>query len=344
MEVPTVLEPEYLAGSGAFERADWPMGVPQESFEPFFASLAAMNPRANFEKTDVIAHTSTLHLMMGVARGTFAQFGKSNLPFAFHASMVNGTLLIKKLGQFDRPEGLGRGASPTVNSSFLNKITEMKPGVEDASSEHYQALRYDIGPMRCVAIVPVEAAIGNDTLPPLTFDDKLIPGTPGSVNVRNGGGGVLPTAVAKIYTAGQETAGQQSRVSNGGHLKLKHRRMATMWLTRPNNILEGHLKAEYQGIRADVPRKLLRVTIRSVKHTLAHIEDVWQLDFRRLVTVLDVLRNVAQDAGGSCILTYHPPVREPFHKPSKFELHKCSAEAPPLVLDWHVKQFWRSQK
>ncbi|CAN8102051.1 unnamed protein product [Discula destructiva] len=345
--LPADLKPEKTKGaSDEASNCVWSMGNPRASHEPFFASLAAMNPRANFDSTDVIAHSGILLTLMGIARGHFKQFPSSNVAMALHVTLVQNTLVIKRLTAPNKSSA-GRGSSPTIHGSFLNKITQMKSYEEDISPDHYHALRYEVGPLRCVAIVPIDAATSDAALPPVTFHEKSlgISNGPGSANIRRGGRGVPPAAVTKIMTGVLDASkGGGNRISATGHLKFTvASRMAQIWFTRPVNIVQGHLGPAPPGAPEDSYR-LSRVSVRTVKPILDHIEDIWQMEFRKMVTFVEQLKISARKAGGSCVITYQPPQKagesSPTDVPGKFELYKCRPGMDPIILDWHVDKFW----
>lgn len=331
--------------SSADKAPKWPMGNPHSSFEPFFNSLAAMNPKAKFDKTDVIARAADLQRLMGFACGTFLNLGNANVAHGFQFELVKNTLLIKKLLNTRRGgKILGRGMSPTFQGAFINRVTEMAPSEEDVSPDHYQAIRYHLGPLHCVAITSVEAASGDDSLPPIAFHgtSPLLPKDAVSVDVRHGGRGVPPTAVTQFQTAVTNRPPTNNEpVSARGHLKMKPAAMLKTWLSRPASILQGHLRYTDESGETAL---LTRINVRDTKIVFATIEQTWALELRRLVVLLGRMRETVRKAGGPCILTYQPPKREysggPMVVPAIFEIYKANAEAGPVVLDWHVKHFW----
>lgn len=336
MKVPADLKPEAVCEQPT---SDWTLGSPQASFEPFFASLTAMNPFANFDDTDVIAWAGTLNLLLGVVRGNLKPLGVS-VSAAFHINLIKNTILIKRL-QFSSEEGnmLGRGMTPTLAGSFMNKITEIKSD-EDMPRDHAHALRYDLAHFHCVVITPVDAATGNATLPP--FNSPNNPGGSGSVNVKIGGRGAPPRAVTKVMTGTVSSEANGRRFNYKGQLRLKPPVQAKIWFERPSHIIQGHLEPSPTKGPTETAR-LCRVSVRETKQMLDQTEDACQLELRKLVALLDRLRDIAKKAGGSCVLTCLPPRdnKDGSAKlPAKFEVYKASSEAESLVLDWHVERFW----
>lgn len=334
--------------SSESQSGQWSMGSPHNSFEPFFASLAAMNPQANFDKTDVIARANDLQQLTGFARGNMNNYGVGNVALGFQFQVVNNTLLIQKLlntrwgGQT-----LGRGMTPTLQGSFFNKITQMNHSHRHVSPDHYQAMRYDLGPLHLVAITPVDAATGEETLPPTNISDtsSLMPKGPGFVDIRQGGRGVAPIAVAHIHTSVTNRPGTAQAVSARGNLRLLPAKMFKLWLQRPASVVQGHLERDPQSSSSsDETARLTRISVRDTKHIFGTIEDIRQIEFRKLPVLLNRLRETAIEAGGPCIITYQPSKKTrpggPVEVPSRFEIYKCNPEAPPIVLDWHVKKFW----
>lgn len=340
MKVPTDLKPEAVCEQ---PDSDWALGSPQASFEPFFASLTAMNPFTNFDNTDVIAWSATLNLLFGVVRGSLNQLGVS-FGTALHISLVKNTILIQRL-QFPSKDGnvLGRGKTPTLNGSFMNKITELKASGEEMPRDHSHAVRYDLAHLRCVVLRPVDAATGDATLPPFTPASK--PEALGSVNVKMGGRGVPPRAVTKIMTGTVGSEAKERRLNYKGQLRIKPPGLAKIWFERPSHLIQGHLEPSPTKGRTETAR-LCRVSVRETKQMLDQTEEVCQLELRRLVALLDRLRDIARKAGGSCVLTCLPP-RENTNGgpklPAKFEVYKSGPEAERLVLDWHVERFWSKE-
>lgn len=326
----------------------WSMGSPQSSFEPFFASLAAMNPRAKFDNTDVIARATELQMLAGVARRNFKPFGNANQAQGFQFQVVKNTLLIKKLLNTKRSgRTLGRGMTPTLQGSFFNKITEMQPSEKDISPDHYQAMRYDMGPLHCVAITAVDAGTGSDSLPRVKVfnTSALIPKGPHFVDVRQGGRGVAPSSVAIVNAGIVDREGVSPAVNSRGTLKMRPGKLFATWLRRPASIVQGQLEqASLSPGASEEAAQLTRISVRNPKAIFHFIEDAWALEFRKLIVLLRQMRDVATKAGGPCILTYQPPKRPytagPITEPAKFEIYKCTPEAAPMVLDWHVEQFW----
>lgn len=339
MKVPVDLKPEAVCEQ---TNSDWTLGSPQASFEPFFASLASMNPNTNLDNTDVIAWSSTLNVLLGVVRGNLRPVGVSTSA-AFHITLINNTILIKRL-QFSSKEGnsLGRGMTPTLTGSFMNKITEMKASEEKMPPDHSQAVRYDLAHLRCVVIRPVDAATGNASLPQLIMAKKPVP--QGSVNVKRAGQGTPPSAVAKIMTGRVGSEANERRLNYKGQLRIKPPGQAKIWFERPKTLIQGHLEPPSTSSGGSVETaRLCRVSVRETGAMLDQTEDACQLELRQLVALLDRLRNAARRAGGSCILTCLPPRENKSggaKLPAKFELYKCGPEAERLVLDWHVERFW----
>lgn len=349
MKVPVDLKPEAVCEEPT---SDWTLGSPQTSFEPFFASLVSMNPHTSLDDTDVIAWSSTLNLLLGVVRGNLRQLRVSTSA-AFHISLINNTILIKRL-QFPSKEGnnLGRRLTPTLTGSFMNKITELKASDERMPPDHSHAVRYDLAHLRCVVIRPVDAATGNASLRQLVMAKNPVP--QGSVNVKRGGQGTPPSAVAKVMTGRVGAEGNKRRLNYKGQLRIKPPALANLWFERPKTLIQGHLESPLSSSPTPSPSssssdgseetaRLCRVSVRETEAMLDQTEDACQLELRQLVALLDRLRDTARRAGGSCILTCLPP-RENKNGdgklPAKFELYKCGPEAERLVLDWHVERFW----
>lgn len=327
--------------------SEWALGSPQFSFEAFFASLASMNPRANFDSTDVIARSGILYLLLGVVRGNLRPLGASGV-VALHMTVVNNTLLIKRI-QYSDKEGniLGRGLTPTLTNSFMNKITEMTASDDDMPPNHSHAVRYDLAHLRCVVITPVDAATGNASLPPLSIPDKFVAlaQTPESVKVKMSGRGVPPGAVTRLMTGVVDSDTSRRRVNYKGQLKIKPAVQTKFWFDRPRTILQGHMESAPPGAPEGTVR-LSRVSAREAGSILDQMEDVCQLELRKLVTLLDRLRNIAKKAGGSCVLTCLPAQKGEAggaNIPPKFEVYECGPEVKPLILDWHVERFWSKE-
>lgn len=337
MKVPTDLKSEAVC---ELPDSDWALGSPQASFEPFFASLTAMNPFANFDNTDVIARSGTLNLLFGVVRGSLNQLGVS-WGTALHITLVKNTILIQRL-QFPSKDGnaLGRGKTPTLNGSFINKITELKASGEEMPRNHSHAVRYDLAHLRCVVLSPVDAATGDATLPPFTPPSK--PDTVGSVNVKMGGRGVPPRAVTKVMTGAVGSEANERRLNYKGQLRIKPPTMAKIWFERPSHLIQGHLEPSSTKGPTETAR-LCRVSVRETNQMLDQTEDACQLELRRLVALLDRLRDIARKAGGSCVLTCLPrrTTKNGDGKlPAKFEVYESGPEVKRPVLDWHVERFW----
>lgn len=340
MKVPADLKPEAVCEQ---PDSDWTLGSPQASFEPFFASLIAMNPFANFDNTDVIARSATMNLLLGVVRGSLNQLGVS-WGTALHITLVKNTILIQRL-QFPSNDGklLGRGMTPTFNGSFMNKITEMKASGEEMPRDHSHAVRYDLAHLHCVVIRPVDAATGDATLP--SFPPPNEPETSGSVNVKMGGRGVPPRAVTKVMTGVVGSEGNKRRVNYKGQLRIKPPGLSKIWFERPSHLIQGHLEPSPTKEPTETAR-LSRVSVRETNQMLDQTEDACQLELRKLVALLDRLRETARKAGGSCVLTYLPARAQKNggpKLPAKFEVYKSGPEAKPLVLDWHVERFWSKE-
>lgn len=341
MKLPADLMPEAVKDT---PNSDWTLGNPQASFEPFFASLAAMNPLSNFDSTDVIAHSGTLLLLLGVARGTITQLGASNTAVAFHITLIKNTLIIKRMQNPTKGHTLGRGSTPTMTGSFMNRITEMKASEESINPDHSQAVRYDLAHLRCVVITPVDAATGNTSLGPITIAENNVETrqTSESVKVIKGGRGVPPAAVTKVMTGVMGFEPNMRRLNYRGQLKIKPSGQAKIWFERPKVILQGHLEPASLGASADSSR-LARVSVRETEPLLEQVDNACQLELRRLVTLLERLRSTTRRVGGSSILTCLPPEKSEsggVKAPARFELYKCGPGAERLVLDWHVKRFW----
>ncbi|KAJ4419382.1 hypothetical protein N0V82_004964 [Gnomoniopsis sp. IMI 355080] len=341
IKLPVDLKPEVVCDQS---NSDWTLGSPRISFEPFFASLASMNPLANFDDTDVIARSGTLYLLLGVVRGNLRQLGVSNTT-AFHMKLVKNTLIIKRM-HYPNTHGhtLGRGMTPTLTGGFTNKITEMKAVDDNMPPEHCHAVRYNLAHLSCVVVAPVDAATGNAALRPLDVPSKSLerPYTSESVSVKMGGRGVPPGAVTKLMTGLIASEESGRRVNHKGQLKIKTAVQAKIWFERPRTILQGHLEPAPPGAPEDTAR-LSRVSAREATPILDQMEDACQLELRKLVTLLDRLRNIARRAGGSCILTCLPPQKgdsDGEKVPAKFEVYKCGSGVEPLVLDWHIERFW----
>lgn len=341
LKLPVDLKPE---ANQDFPNSDWALGNPHVSFEPFFASLAAMNPLANFDKTDVIARSSTMCLLLGVVRGTIAQLGASNIAVAFHIALVNNTLIINRIQNPAKAHTLGRGSTPTMTGSFTKRITEMKTTEENINPDHSQAVRYDLAHLRCVVITPVDAATGDASLPPLIAPDQPLGVSQAaeSVKVKRGGRGVPPGSVTKIMTGVMSAGSNDRRLNNKGQLKIKPSGLTKIWFERPKAILQGHFEPVTSSASGDTSR-LARISIREVEPLLNQTEDACQLELQRLVTLLERLRNTARRFGGSCILTCLPSQASTSggaKLPARFDLYECGSRPQPIVLDWHVERFW----
>ncbi|KAJ4390151.1 hypothetical protein N0V93_007625 [Gnomoniopsis smithogilvyi] len=338
MKIPVDLKPEAILSQ---RNSDWTLGNPETSFEPFFASLSSMNPLANFDSTDVIARSGSLYQLLGVVRGNLRPLGISSA-IAFHMTLVKNTLLIKRIQYSDTT--LGRGLTPTLTGSFMNKITEMRAPDDEMPPDHYHAVRYDLAHLRCVTITPVDAATGNASLPPLSIPDNApkLSQASESVKVMISGRGVPPGAVTKLMTGFMSPDASRRRVNYKGQLRIKPAGQSRLWFDRPKTILQGHLEPAQPGAPEDAAR-LTRVSLREAGPILDQMEDACQLELRKLVALLDRLRNIARRVGGSCILTCLPPEKDEsggIKVTAKFDVYKCGPEVEPLVLDWHVKQFW----
>lgn len=341
VKLPMDLKPESMQ---EVPNSDWALGNPQASFEPFFASLATMNPQANFDNTDVIARAGTLLLLLGVARGNLKQLGAAHLSVAFQIALVKNTLIIKRIQHPTKGNALGRGLTPTMTGGFAKTIAEMRASENDINPDHSQAVRYDLAHLRCVVVHPVDAATGNTSLPPLTVPDKSqeIPQLSESIQVRRGGRGVPPGAVTKFMTGfmGYESNGR--KLNYKGQLKIKPAGLAKIWFERPKAILQGHLEPAPPGA-AEGTLRLARVSVRETRPMLDQTENACQLELRRMVTLLDRLRDTARRAGGSCVLICLPEQESESggaKVSAKFEVYKSGPDAERLVLDWHVERFW----
>lgn len=323
----------------------WSMGSPVITLEPFFASLAAMNPHTNLDTTDIIAHAKTLSLMLGFACDKPGHFGLNNRAAAFHVALVNNTLVIERLSKDYRADFTSDLGQLSRQETFAKRIAQMQASEDNMSSVHYHALRYAIGPLNCVAIVRINAALGNTSLPPFNFDQNSlgIPTAQGFTTVRRGGRGVPTGAVVSITTRTMPPMESGSRRINGrGHLKLQPRWVAQAWCKRPAHIVLGHVEPAPPHDPEHVFR-LSRIGLRPAEPVLATIDNMWQLELRKLVVLLRRLRDTAKSAGGSCVLTCMPAQKASGDKPAvprKYELFTCSPAIEPLVLDWHAKRFW----
>lgn len=344
IKLPVDLKPEVVCD---YSNSDWTLGSPRVSFEPFFASLASMNPLANFDDTDVIARSGTLYLLLGVVRGNLKPLGVSNIT-AFHMTLVKNTLIIKRMHYPEtKAHTLGRGTTPTLTGGFTNRITEMKASDDKDDNmppDHCHAVRYNLAHLSCVVVAPVDAATGNAALRPLDAPGESLerPYVSNPVNVKMSGRGVPPGAVTKLMTGviGSEESGR--RVNHKGQLKIRTAVQAKIWFERPKTILQGHLEPAPPGATEDTAR-LSRVSAREATPILEQMEDACQLELRKLVALLDRLRNIARRAGGSCVLTCLPPQKDDSDGgkvPAKFEVYKCGSRVDPLVLDWHIERFW----
>ncbi|KAF3009562.1 hypothetical protein E8E13_005676 [Curvularia kusanoi] len=296
---PTV--PYNVPGDQGFHPTDYNyVRQPNWPFSAVFHAMSAMNPDYAFNDVDILADRNNLRVLL-----EFVQ-GKTVGPFRLDLYMVFNTLVIvrREDGFWRRSDGTGYGFN------FEKHFTTPTPDMTDATS-HYRAIRYRMGPLNVVCRFEADAYIDTaaSTLSASEASAVIPPTTPPPIlsdllqrpqfsfnapfNVLQKGHLVPGSQILELKTQVHKT-GDDHQSFGSWHDQL--------WFGRTKHLYTGRYEAG--------TGKILFIKQEDATQRVKRWEDKNQLDLRKLVALLSMLKGLLMRQSGpirSAILVREDP-------------------------------------
>lgn len=316
--------------------------MPVYPFEPMFQSMSVLNPGFRFDSVDFLINRNSLHQLLRFTGGSVKQH------FRLELAMIHNTLIITPVWKSVSEKRLEQAN----HGRDFEDLFVQRP-LRDSGSYH-RAIRYNLGPLSCVVLSELDAALpGSGEL--ITAHDKQWKFHPNPISVPPSelSCGHQPNTEAEeiLFRSRDRTASKKpkfwhqprSEVIPRGNGTLSKdaaelyasagtgfKKMHQLWLGRIPFLVRGRCTG----------RSFTKVDVVHFATSFAAYENKIQGRLRRLVSLLETLRKLATDATEQrctviCDKTVQPRELRVF-------VHH---NTPPLPLPADIRRhFWTSKE
>lgn len=307
------------------------------SWDDPLAALHATDPGLKLDHVDIMATDEVLLNLLVVARNESLVSFKGSIRkhlnnSAYNVLLVGNTLVLKRRASSFH----GKARVPTgrrLNFGYYKISTESVPEVED-SSVHYQLLRYKLGPFSCLVRATVNGSMQD--MPTCVGQSKK----PQTRNVHG----------IDVIRAGKGVQTTQAFQATVRPLPIQHKLEARRLKKFALHLwVSGQTKLGIADIvSADRFGEPDNLTIIEMAELVRNFEDMEQGVLRRLVGLLEALRDAVRARGAPCVAIFFPPSATAREIPGKgdyaIQVYDAVPDETPVLLDWHKEHFWSQNK
>lgn len=293
-----------------------------------------MKPNEKLDNVDIMVHNRALIQLLGIPLWrTRALLSGRSSAYAFDMSLINNTLVIQERPEI-KPLHTGKALATRHRWDCWKAATVPVPQV-DYGASHFQLLRYNIGSLSCV----VQAkASGTVQELPSTKEPSGPPKTRNihGIDVITAGQGVL-TPLAFQASVRRTRPDANPRRGKKTEFERFRRWAPDLWVCGQTKL--GIADAITPGQDASAGG----LTVVELGDLVRKFENRSQDGLRRLVGLLEILRDTVRAHGGPCVAVFCKLKDDPDPGPPNIHVYSAGPKKVPVLLDWHKRQFWSNR-